>query len=47
MGPVDLARDYGRAFGGRPEALVGLAVSADSDDTASAVEATVSGLAVK
>ena len=44
---VNLARDYGRAFGGSPEALVGLAVSADSDDTDSAVEGAISGLVVQ
>lgn len=44
---VDLARDYARAFGSPPETLVGLAVSADSDDTDSAVEATVSRLEVR
>ena len=41
---VNLARDYARAFGGSPGALVGLAVSGDSDDTGSMIEATVSGL---
>lgn len=41
---VDLAGDYARAFGGSPGALVGLAVSADSDDTNSAVRARLSGL---
>lgn len=44
---VDLTRDYRRAFGKAPEALVGLAVSADSDDTDSAVEATLSALTLK
>lgn len=43
---VDLARDYGRAFGGAPGALVGLAVSGDSDDTKSTIRASVSGLQV-
>ncbi len=43
---VDLARDYARAFGGSPEALVGLAVSADSDDTKSRIRGTISGLQV-
>ncbi|KMK66239.1 DUF3047 domain-containing protein [Puniceibacterium sp. IMCC21224] len=43
---VDLARDYGRAFGGVPGALVGLAVSGDSDDTDSTIRASVSGLQV-
>ena len=36
---VDLAADYSAAFGGAPGALVGLAVSADSDDTASVIRA--------
>ncbi len=43
---VDLARDFAAAFGGTPEALVGLAVSADSDDTDSVIRATVSNLAL-
>ena len=41
---VDLARDYAQAFGGSPGALVGLAVSADSDDTNSAIRAAVGDL---
>lgn len=41
---VNLAADYRRAFGGAPGALVGLAVSADSDDTKSAIRASISGL---
>ncbi len=44
---VDLARDYATAFGGTPGALVGLAVSADSDDTDSVIRATVSGLILR
>lgn len=44
---VDLARDFATAFGGTPEALVGIAVSADSDDTRSAIRASVSNLAVR
>ena len=43
---VDLAADYARAFGGMPGALVGIAVSGDSDDTNSRIDASVSGLAV-
>ncbi|MBT8410612.1 MAG: DUF3047 domain-containing protein, partial [Octadecabacter sp.] len=35
------------AFGGAPGALVGIAVSADSDDTNSAIRASVSNLAVR
>jgi hypothetical protein len=41
---VDLAADYRRVFGGPAGALVGLAVSADSDDTNSAIRASISGL---
>lgn len=41
---VDLAADYARVFGGTPGVLAGIAVSSDSDDTASVVRATVSGL---
>lgn len=41
---VDLARDYQRAFGSQVEALVGLAVSADSDDTDGAIRARIAGL---
>lgn len=43
---VDLAADHARAFGSAPAALVGLAVSADSDDTDSVIEATLSGLRI-
>lgn len=43
---VDLARDHARAFGSAPEVLVGLAVSADSDDTGSQLRATLSDLAL-
>lgn len=38
---IDLAADYRRAFGGEAGALVGLAVSADSDDTDTSVRATI------
>lgn len=41
---ADLAGDYARAFGGAAGALVGLAVSADSDDTASRLRASLSDL---
>ncbi|WP_425092057.1 DUF3047 domain-containing protein [Tropicimonas sp. S265A] len=41
---VDLARDYARAFGGQVSALVGLAVSADSDDTDGAIRARIGAL---
>ncbi|QYK43295.1 MAG: DUF3047 domain-containing protein [Paracoccaceae bacterium] len=43
---VDLAADHARAFGGPPMALVGLAISADSDDTATLIEASLSGLRI-
>ena len=43
---VDLARDFGRAFGGKPEALVGLAISGDSDDTDTRIQAMISNLEV-
>jgi hypothetical protein len=38
---VDLAADHRAAFGTAPGALVGIAVSADSDDTASAIRAEI------
>ncbi|MGR3748244.1 MULTISPECIES: DUF3047 domain-containing protein [unclassified Paracoccus (in: a-proteobacteria)] len=41
---VDLASDHAAAFGTEPELLVGLAVSADSDDTDSQLRASVSNL---
>jgi len=41
---VDLAADYARAFGGTPGALVGLAVSGDSDDTDSMISAAIGNL---
>ena len=44
---VDLAADYARTFGGAPEALVGIAVSADSDDTASAIRAQISDMVIR
>ena len=44
---VNLASDFAVAFGGTPGALVGIAVSADSDDTGSAIRAVVSNLAVR
>jgi hypothetical protein len=43
---VDLARDFATAFGDVPGALVGIAVSADSDDTNSMIRASVSDLAI-
>jgi hypothetical protein len=44
---IDLAADYSRAFGDTRGALVGLAVSADSDDTDSAIRAEISGLVLR
>lgn len=41
---VDLRADYARAFGGDAGALVGVAISADSDDTKTHVRATLSDL---
>ncbi|MCK0171971.1 DUF3047 domain-containing protein [Aliiroseovarius sp. S1123] len=41
---VDLATDYRRAFGDAPEALVALALSADSDDTDVVMQGQVSNL---
>lgn len=44
---VDLAADYARAFGGSPGSLVAVAVSADSDDTGSLVDARLSALTLR
>lgn len=44
---VDLAADYARAFGGQPGALVGLAVSGDSDDTDSMIRAAIGNLSLR
>jgi hypothetical protein len=44
---VDLAADYARAFGGAPGALVGLAVSGDSDDTRSTIRASLGDLVLR
>lgn len=41
---VDLAADYRRSFGQAPEALFGLAISADSDDTDTVIDARIEGL---
>ena len=43
---VDLVADYRAAFGGSPCALVGLAVSSDSDDTKGKVVASISNLSL-
>lgn len=47
MENVSLSRDFQRAFGGRQTALVGLALSADSDDTDTRIRASLSGLKLK
>ncbi|WP_022706282.1 DUF3047 domain-containing protein [Paracoccus zeaxanthinifaciens] len=44
---VDLAGDYARAFGGSKGALIGLAVSGDSDDTDSRIRAAIGGLTLR
>lgn len=44
---VDLAGDYTRAFGRAKGALVGLAISADSDDTDTAVKGTIANLTLR
>jgi hypothetical protein len=44
---VDLAADHRAAFGTGPGALVGIAVSADSDDTASAIRAEIAELVLR
>lgn len=43
---VDLARDVAAAFGGAPGVLVGVGISADSDDTDGRIRARVSNLSV-
>lgn len=43
---VNLASDYKRAFGGAKGAVVGIAVSADSDDTKSKVRGAIAGLSL-
>ncbi len=43
---VNLASDFKRAFGGAQGAVVGIAVSADSDDTKSKVRGAISGLSL-
>ncbi len=43
---VNLASDYKRAFGGSKGAVVGLAISADSDDTSSQVRGAISSLSL-
>ncbi len=41
---VDLAGDFRRAFGREPGPLVGVAISADSDDTKTVIQAEIEGL---
>lgn len=44
---VDLAADYARAFGGDATQLVGMALSADSDDTNGRIRAQLSNLQLR
>lgn len=44
---VDLAADFSRAFGGQLGALVGLAVSGDSDDTGTRIRASISAMTLR
>lgn len=44
---IDLARDYKRAFGGDVTTLVGLALSADSDDTDGVIKAQLKDLRLR
>lgn len=44
---VNLAADYTRIFGEPPEALVGIAISSDSDDTETSVRAAISGMVLR
>jgi hypothetical protein len=44
---VNLANDFAAAFGGAPGALVGIAVSGDSDDTGTAIRASITNFAVR
>ncbi|MGJ8629050.1 MAG: DUF3047 domain-containing protein [Sulfitobacter sp.] len=44
---VNLAADYARAFGGSKGALIGLAVSGDSDDTKSVIRASIGNLTLR
>ena len=43
---VNLENDFRRAFGHNPEKLVGIAISADSDDTRSTIISSISNLEV-
>lgn len=44
---VDLLADFRRAFGEEPGVLVGLAVTADSDDTDGRIQAQIGGLQIR
>lgn len=44
---IDLVADYTRIFGEAPEALVGIAISSDSDDTDSSVRAQISDMVLE
>lgn len=44
---VDLAADHRATFGTAPGALVGIAISADSDDTATAIRAEIANLVLR
>lgn len=44
---VDLAADYARAFGGAPEVLMGVGISADSDDTDTKIRASITAPALR
>ncbi|MBM1512204.1 DUF3047 domain-containing protein, partial [Sulfitobacter mediterraneus] len=44
---VDLVADYRAAFGSSPGTLVGLAISADSDDTKGKIVASISNLSLR
>jgi hypothetical protein len=44
---ADLDKDYGRLFGEKPDRLLGVAISSDSDDTGAVNEAVVQGISVQ
>jgi hypothetical protein len=44
---VNLDRDFVRAFGDMPKVLVGLAVTADSDDTDGKILAAIQDLQIR
>ncbi|MBJ3761869.1 DUF3047 domain-containing protein [Maribius pontilimi] len=44
---VDFAADLEKAFGARPSELLGIAVSADSDDTDTSIDAQISNLTLE